>query len=80
MEIRNYRSLLYVLDLIFLEGPDVIFRVALALLTHHKEKLLHCDGFEEIMNYLKIQLANIDKTTLDKVMKQVSIIKTTHSP
>ncbi|XP_028135973.1 TBC1 domain family member 1 isoform X2 [Diabrotica virgifera virgifera] len=60
-----------VFDLIFLEGPEVIFRVALALLIFHKEKLLQCDSFEEIMNYLKEQLPNIDKITLDKIMKEV---------
>lgn len=55
----------------FLEGPDVIFRVALALLSYHKDKLLLCDSFEEIMNFLKIQVPNIDKPILDKIMKQV---------
>lgn len=60
------------LDLLFLENTDVIFRVALALLSLHKESLLLCDSFEEIMNYLKIKLPAIDKTILEKVMKQVS--------
>lgn len=56
----------------FLEGPDVIFRVALALLNCHKDKILLCDSFEEVMNYFKGQLANVDKPTLDKLMKNVS--------
>ncbi|CAH1131920.1 unnamed protein product [Ceutorhynchus assimilis] len=60
-----------VFDLVFLEGPDVIFRVALALLNYHKDKILLCDSFEEIMNYLKGQLTSVDKPTLDKVMKQI---------
>lgn len=60
-----------VFDLIFLENTDVIFRVALALLTHHKEKLLKCDSFEEIMDYLKSKLPAIDCYILDKIMKQV---------
>ncbi|XP_060532714.1 TBC1 domain family member 1 isoform X2 [Cylas formicarius] len=60
-----------VFDLVFFEGTDVIFRVALALLNHHKEKILLCDSFEEIMNYLKGPLANVDKPSLEKVMKQV---------
>ncbi|CAG9815139.1 unnamed protein product [Phaedon cochleariae] len=60
-----------VFDLLFMEGPDVIFRVALALLSYHKEKLLLCDSFEEIMNYLKVQLPNIDKSIMDKIMKEV---------
>lgn len=62
----------FTVDLMFLEGPDVIFRVALALLSYHKEKLLLCDSFEEIMNYLKGQVPNIDKPILDKIMKQAS--------
>ncbi|KAJ8980381.1 hypothetical protein NQ317_009375 [Molorchus minor] len=60
-----------VFDLMFFEGPEVIFRVALALLTYHKEKLLQCDSFEEIMNYLKVEVPNIDKPTLDNIMKQI---------
>ncbi|KAG5877735.1 hypothetical protein JTB14_000713 [Gonioctena quinquepunctata] len=60
-----------VFDLMFLEGPEVIFRVSLALLSHHKEKLLLCDSFEEIMNYLKVELPSIDRSTLDVLMKQV---------
>lgn len=60
-----------VFDLIFLENTDVIFRVALALLTYHKDQLLKCDSFEEIMDYLKTKLPVIDRLTLDKIMKQV---------
>lgn len=60
-----------VFDLVFFEGIDVIFRVALALLGFHKDKIIMCDSFEEIMNYLKGSLTAIDKPILDKVMKQV---------
>lgn len=60
-----------VFDLIFLENTDVIFRVALALLSYHKDNLLKCDSFEEIMNYLKGKVPTIDRPMLDKIMKQV---------
>ncbi|KAL1501751.1 hypothetical protein ABEB36_007022 [Hypothenemus hampei] len=60
-----------VFDLVFLEGLDVVFRVALALLTYHKDNILLCDGFEEIMDYFKGQISNIDKPTLDKLMKMI---------
>ncbi|XP_066991289.2 TBC1 domain family member 1 isoform X2 [Anabrus simplex] len=63
-----------VFDLMFLESPDVIFRVALALLGEHKEGLLACESFEEIMDYLKNHIPNIDKNMLDRVMKQVFIL------
>lgn len=60
-----------VFDLVFLENTDVIFRVALALLSYHRDQLLKCDSFEEIMDYLKGKLPAIDRPTLDKIMKQV---------
>ncbi|KAK4878197.1 hypothetical protein RN001_010703 [Aquatica leii] len=60
-----------VFDLIFLENTDVVFKVALALLSLHKEALLACDSFEEIMNYLKLKVPAVDKTTLEKIMKEV---------
>lgn len=66
-----------VFDFLFLENTDVIFRVALALLSLHKEELLKCDSFEEIMNYLKLRLPAIDKILLEKVMKQVVTIDIT---
>jgi hypothetical protein len=45
--------------------------VALALLGEHKDGLLACDSFEEIMEYLKNVVPTVDKKILDKVMKQV---------
>lgn len=58
-------------DLLFLENTEVIFRVALALLGEHKDGLLTCDSFEEIMEYLKNVVPTVDKKILDRVMKQV---------
>ncbi|GLG97701.1 Ecotropic viral integration site 5 ortholog [Gryllus bimaculatus] len=52
-------------------SPEVIFRVALALLSEHKEGLLSCENFEEIMDYLKTRIPKVDKCILDKIMKQV---------
>nr|CAD7397342.1 unnamed protein product [Timema poppensis] len=61
-----------VFDIVFLENTEAIFRVALSLLEEHKDGLLACESFEEIMEYLKNVLPAIDKTTLDKVMKQAA--------
>lgn len=55
-----------------MENTNVIFKVALALLTYHKENLLKCDNFEEIMNYLKGTMTAIDAASLEKIMKHVS--------
>ncbi|XP_054261715.1 TBC1 domain family member 1 isoform X2 [Macrosteles quadrilineatus] len=60
-----------VFDLLFLEGKEVLFRVAMALLSHHKEGLLNCDNFEQIMNYFKTNFPKIDKPIMDKVLKEV---------
>ncbi|XP_069685530.1 TBC1 domain family member 1 isoform X2 [Periplaneta americana] len=60
-----------VFDLLFLENTEVLFRVALALLGEHKEGLLSCDSFEEIMEYLKNVVPQVDKKMMDRVMKQV---------
>lgn len=59
-----------VFDLVFLEGLDVVFLVALSMLNHHKDRLLKCDNFEDIMNYLKDTVTKIDQPTMEKIMKQ----------
>lgn len=57
--------------MIFLENPDVVFRVIIALLTIHKDALLECDCFEDIMDYLKNTLPEINKTIMNDVMRSV---------
>lgn len=54
----------------FLESADVIFRVSLSLLEHHKDQLLARNNFEEIMDYLKNVVPNIDADTISAVMKR----------
>lgn len=53
----------------FLESADVIFRVSLSLLEHHKDALMARNNFEEIMDYLKNVVPNIDASTISSVMK-----------
>ncbi|XKL66605.1 hypothetical protein PGB90_010025 [Kerria lacca] len=60
-----------IFDLIFIEGLGVLFKSILALLSYHKDYLLACDGFEQIMDYLKITVPVIDKLVLDNVIKMV---------
>lgn len=48
-----------------------MFRVALALLKIHKDELIECDSFEEIMDYIKITIPNVTATAMDKVMNDV---------
>lgn len=58
-------------DLLFLESPEVIFKVAIALLDVHQEELLQRDGFEEIMDYLKNAVPKVDATSLEAIQKKV---------
>ena len=48
-----------VVDLLFLESTEVLFRVSMALLEEHQDQLLMCDSFEEIMEYLKVRKKDI---------------------
>lgn len=54
----------------FLESADVIFRVSLALLECHKDALMARNNFEEIMDYLKNVVPQIDADTISAVMKR----------
>ena len=57
--------------MLFLESPEVIFKVAISLLELHKDELLKRDNFEDIMNYLKNELTKINADTLETIMKNV---------
>lgn len=59
-------------DILFLESPEVIFKVSIALLDVHKEELMKRDNFEEIMDYLKNVVPKMDADTLDTILKKVS--------
>lgn len=64
--------------MLFLASSEIIFRVAIALLEIHKDELMKRDNFEDIMNYLKNIVPNIDSLTMDKVLKQVSSLLQNH--
>ncbi|XP_068231745.1 TBC1 domain family member 1 isoform X2 [Palaemon carinicauda] len=48
-----------IFDLLFMEGMEAVFRVAFVLLRRHEEALLACDSFEQIMDYMKTTMPNI---------------------
>lgn len=58
-------------DLLFLESSEIVFRVAIKLLEIHQEQLMERDNFEDIMNYMKTVIPNIDAGTMDKILKDV---------
>ncbi|XP_055716337.1 TBC1 domain family member 4 isoform X3 [Phlebotomus papatasi] len=59
-----------VFDLLFLESQEVIFRVAIALLEIHKDELLKRDNFEDIMDYMKNTVPQMDYDKIDQVMRR----------
>lgn len=54
-----------------MESSEIVFRVALKLLEIHQDELLQRDNFEDIMNYMKNTIPDIDVATMDKIMKDV---------
>ncbi|XP_071786587.1 TBC1 domain family member 1-like [Asterias amurensis] len=71
-----------VFDLIFLQGFEVIFKVALIVLGSHEELLLHCDGFEAIIEFLKDTLPMLGIIQMENVINkayQLDISKQLHA-
>ncbi|KAK2579515.1 hypothetical protein KPH14_010819 [Odynerus spinipes] len=64
-----------VFDLLFLESSEVLFRVAVALLEEHQDQLLCCESFEEIMEYLKITMNNLQRLETARSMQQSVVNK-----
>ncbi|KAK9507288.1 hypothetical protein O3M35_007179 [Rhynocoris fuscipes] len=60
-----------VFDLMLADSPDVLFKIALSLLSLHKDDLLQCDSFELVMDYMKKKLPIIDNNFMDKLLKEV---------
>ncbi|XP_067141731.1 TBC1 domain family member 1-like isoform X2 [Centruroides vittatus] len=58
-------------DLIFLQGVEAVFKVALVLLSSHREPLLHCHGFESIMEFLKVTMPSMGIIQMERVFNQV---------
>ncbi|XP_053398670.1 TBC1 domain family member 1-like [Mercenaria mercenaria] len=60
-----------VFDLIFIQGPEVIFKVALVLLGNHKELIIQCNSFETIVEFIKTTLPEMGMIQMERVINQV---------
>lgn len=60
-----------VLDMIFLEGIHVIFKVILSLMGRYKDKLLECEGFEEVVDFTKSSLPMLAVQNSNSVVAEV---------
>lgn len=61
-----------VFDMLFLQGSEVIFKVALSLLGSHKPLILQHDNLEAIVEFIKTTLPNLGLVQMEKTINQVS--------
>jgi len=50
---------------------SMIFRIGIALLADHKDMLLQCRNFEQLMDYFKTTLPFMGASQLERVIHQV---------
>ncbi|XP_062899372.1 TBC1 domain family member 1-like isoform X3 [Mobula hypostoma] len=60
-----------VFDMIFLQGSEVIFKVALSLLGNHKPLILQHESLESIVDFIKCTLPNLGLVQMEKTINQV---------
>ncbi|XP_043547323.1 TBC1 domain family member 4 isoform X1 [Chiloscyllium plagiosum] len=60
-----------VFDIMFLQGTEVIFKVALSLMSSHEALILKCDSFETIVDFIKSTIPNLSHTQMEKTIVQV---------
>ncbi|XP_056611491.1 TBC1 domain family member 4 isoform X2 [Triplophysa dalaica] len=57
-----------IFDLLFVQGTDVIFKVALCLLSSHEGEILECDGFESIVDFLKSTIPTLTHSQMEEII------------
>ncbi|KAM6440667.1 TBC1 domain family member 1 isoform 3-T8 [Liasis olivaceus] len=60
-----------VFDMMFLQGSEVIFKVALSLLGSHKPLILQHENLETIVDFIKSILPNLGLVQMEKTINQV---------
>ncbi|XP_041885594.1 TBC1 domain family member 4 isoform X3 [Corvus kubaryi] len=60
-----------VFDIIFLQGTEVIFKVALSLLSSQEISIMGCESFENIVDFLKTTVPDMTKPQMEKIITQV---------
>ncbi|XP_067407644.1 TBC1 domain family member 1 isoform X5 [Emydura macquarii macquarii] len=60
-----------VFDMLFLQGSEVIFKVALSLLGSHKPLILQHENLETIVDFIKTTLPNLGLVQMEKTINQV---------
>ncbi|KAL4604984.1 TBC1 domain family member 4 isoform X1 [Arapaima gigas] len=60
-----------IFDFLFVQGSEVIFKVALCLLSSHEGEIMECDSFETIVDYLKITIPSLTQAQMEQTISQV---------
>uniref|UniRef100_A0AAR2L9S7 TBC1 domain family member 4 n=1 Tax=Pygocentrus nattereri TaxID=42514 RepID=A0AAR2L9S7_PYGNA len=60
-----------IFDLLFVQGTEVIFKVALCLLSSHEGEILECDSFESIVDYLKSTIPTLTRKQMEETIAKV---------
>uniref|UniRef100_A0A8C8K089 TBC1 domain family member 4 n=1 Tax=Oncorhynchus tshawytscha TaxID=74940 RepID=A0A8C8K089_ONCTS len=60
-----------IFDILFAQGSEVIFKVALCLLSSHEGEIVECDSFETIVDYLKTTIPNLTHTQMEETISKV---------
>ncbi|XP_060155221.1 TBC1 domain family member 1 isoform X6 [Globicephala melas] len=70
----HQHAILIDLDMIFLQGSEVIFKVALSLLGSHKPLILQHENLETIVDFIKSTLPNLGLVQMEKTISQVFVM------
>lgn len=60
--------------MLFLQGPEVIFKVGLSLLGNHKLLIMQHETLESIVEVIKTELPNLGLVQMEKTVKQVIVL------
>ncbi|XP_056116635.1 TBC1 domain family member 4 isoform X3 [Rhinichthys klamathensis goyatoka] len=61
-----------IFDLLFVQGTEVIFKVALCLLSNHEGEILECDCFESIVEYLKSTIPTLTHSQMEETITKAT--------
>ncbi|XP_059418062.1 TBC1 domain family member 4-like isoform X4 [Carassius carassius] len=61
-----------IFDVLFVQGTEVIFKVALCLLSSHEGEILECDGFESIVDYLKSTIPTLTHSQMEEIITKAT--------
>ncbi|XP_036395950.1 TBC1 domain family member 4 isoform X3 [Megalops cyprinoides] len=60
-----------VFDILFVQGTEVIFKVALCLLSSHEGEIVECDSFETVVDYMKTTIPSLTQAQMEQIIAQV---------